>query len=368
MNRNKNIYVIIISLFTLIMAACSNDRDAEPRLTLPYRIVGTIYQDSLHHDSAIFVYVDDHRSLQCDTLPVVRGHFAFDGSTADIDELHIYDCSGTYHHMYATGGMNTEIEIDSIGKLIYISTDTLNGWLAETEEVVSQRDTKDIVRIIDSICHSQPSNIASGLLIWQHIDDIADSLTVQRLLGSITTEAKPEWLTSNIERHWLSGRERYRKGQRLTAPKLPAADTIIDMAESRRDGMMILLWADHTPASIDTLRELPPRVARQYGLYKYEKKVFDANRRPKRMRLVSICLSAADSLTWHKAVDNLPGQHVWLSGGASDPRIASWYVDKLPLAIVVDQFNNITAIDVWGEELDAGIRRLPNKAMSDRSN
>ena len=86
----------------------------------------------------------------------------------------------------------------------------------------------------------------------------------------------------------------------------------------------------------------------------------EKKRRPKRVDIMTVCLHAADSAAWKKAIDKLPGYHVLLQSGFSDPTMKSWKITTVPYNIITDRFSNIQDSYLWGKDLRDALEKTPS--------
>ena len=329
-------------------------RDTPQLVPRPYRLSGRIWQDSLRHDSIMQLWVDRHGELLRAELPVVRGHFSWQGETNGIDELRLCDTRGRIWHMYAGPQWELEVEIDSLGRLTHLGPDTVNTWLAEIGQRIDTTASKSLrIACLDSVCRSDTASLRSALLLMQTVPLIDDSIMVRRLLGALSPSARPEWVVERIDA-CLDAASVVTSG-RLPDIEIVAPDTTFRTHEIGHSGKLFLFWAEWDSVSVDTMQQVARRVARDYGLYG---RTAAKSRYPKRMEIVTVCLSATDSARWKTLISDVPGIHALYPAGFSDPRVRKWKIRTLPYAVLTDAYGNVYGQGGWGTGIDHNIERF----------
>lgn len=345
--------------------ACGSGRQEgrEAPEARPYRLTGTVAQDSLHRDAPLTLYTDSHGRLQCDTLPVAGGRFSHSGRTADVDELYLYDAAGRAFRLYATGGQELEVRIDSAGCLHLPEADSLNAWLREAEAALDTTAADALQPTLDSLCLHSRSHVRAALLLRRYLPQLADSVGIRRTLGALAPQAKPAWLMQDIDDVLDRRSALLKAGGTATACKIQTRDTLVNLLDTHPNGYLMLFWADYAPLSLDSL-SLMDRIARQYGLYGHEQDFLrrHKDRQPKRLELLTVCLHAADSAAWLAAVKDVPGLHAWMPAGLNDPRLRQWGVEQVPQVMLINQSGAVMATE-WGAALREAIGRLPDRAQ-----
>ena len=363
----KSSRLLLVFLAAIVCSCMDFHRDTPQLAPRPYRLSGRIWQDSLRHDSVMQLWVDRHGELLHAELPVVRGHFSWQGETAGIDELRLCDTRGHMWHMYAGPHWELEVEIDSAGRLAHLGADTVNTWLAEIGPRIDSTASKSLrIACLDSVCRSDTGSVRSALLLMQMVPLIDDSIMVRRLLGALSPAARPDWVTDRIDA-CLDAASVITSG-RLPDIGIVTPDTTFRTHEIGRNGKLFLFWAEWDSVSADTMRQVARRVARDYGLYG---RTALRSRYPKRMEIVTVCLSATDSVRWKTLVSDVPGIHALCPAGFSDPRIRKWKIRTLPYAILTDAYGNVYGQGSWGEYIDRNIARfadiIPSRNDKDKT-
>lgn len=332
--------VSLLSAFVLLSCSESNQRVTEGS---PYFLSGTLWQDSTTVDSLVTLIVDRHEfsfSAEGDSmpiyeelvLPVVGGHFSYQGKTpVDADELYLYDQHGHVARLYGTSGAQLDIKILQNGSI-----------------KLSPSDSTDLMRVLE---------------IRDSIPLLMDSLRVRRILGGMPESAKPAWLLSSINTLLDQMSKGIGKSTRLPRINLQLTDTIYPLLSTRPEYLLLYFWSEDVASSKDSL-QLFKSIAKDYGLYDYANtfaKDKSTTRRPKarRIELVSVCMSAKDSLSWQSEVKALPGRHTLLKGGYAHPLATVCQIHQLPNIIFVDRFGNYQVSNVWGTELYKWLDKAP---------
>lgn len=363
MLKMKNIRVSMAALSALALTACGGQKEAEQETNRePYSITAVMPADSAV--TTVGVEVDTHGRLLSEQVPVSRGHFAYQGTASGIDEVYLLLSGGNLCRMYAYGGMQSELSIDSAGRVAFAGSDTINGWLQEHQARFEGLSHQDSRKLMDSIVEAESASMRAALLLRDEVAAFNDSLYVRRQIGRFSEAGQPAWLVKAVE-NLLDVRGRSLKvNTRLKMSEFRDHELAqYDLKLTRQKSMLMLFWADTDSASVDSLRSLPD-IARQYGLYEYEAKFKTTkDHRPKHIEFMTFCLHAQDSAAWLKAVDGIPGRHVYLTAGLADPRIMPWGIRSLPYNIVVDRFGNIQGYGRWGQDLRVVLNRAPNVAL-----
>ncbi len=349
---------VMLTALTLLAGCMDFHRDdkvlAVPR---PYRLSGRIYQDSILQDSVLSLWVDQHDRLLHARIPVSRGSFSWQGETAGIDELRLFDSKGNIWQMYAAGQWDLEIEIDSLRRLTHLGADTVNTWLAEMDELFNSTDSKALhLHWIDSVCRTDNPSVRNALLLLKMLPQIEDSVQVRRLQGSLSAATLPDWIVTRID-DYLDAASRITSG-RLPDFSVVSPDTVFRSHEMGRTGKLYLFWAEWDSVSVDSLRNVTDRIARDFGLYGHTAR---KTKHPKRMEIVTVCLSATDSARWKSLVRDIPGIHALYPAGFSDPRVNKWRISTVPYAVITDAYGNVYLQGKWGTFLDNNIMRFADE-------
>lgn len=346
--------LLLLSALSLLggcMGFHSDESGSAPR---PVRLSGRIWQDSVRHDSVMQLWIDRHGELLHYELPVSRGSFSWQGETNDIDELRLFDTRGGSWHMYGGPNWELEIEIDSLGRLVHLGSDTVNTWLADMDELMRSTDSKSLrIHWLDSTCRADTGALRCALLLLRMLPQVEDSIMVRRLQGSLSAKAQPAWMVTRLE-EYLDAASRIQSG-RLPDFSFVSPDTVFRTHEIGYTGKMFLFWAAWDSVSVDSMRSVTRRVARDFGLYG-EKAV--KSRHSKRMEIATVCLSATDSARWQSLLRDVPGRHALYPAGFSDPRVRKWKISTVPYIVVIDAYGNVYGQDVWGEKLDRELSRF----------
>lgn len=361
MKTFKAILYIIITL--LVVASCSKSNSREESGDV-YTISGSISQDSATADADLRLFVDKHSHLVEEVLPVLKGRFAYKGTTSGTDELFLIDTKGHIVNFFATAGSQIDLTIDNDGHAIFGGSDSTN--LIYSQLVAEFEDCSEAERraYLDSVCQKYNNSIAPALLIRDRMQLLNDSVHLRQCLGRIASDVKPAWLVNSLEQRFDNPGIQLKKNSRLfPLPKFRTnIDTVfINFNETRLNSLYVYFWADYSQESVDSLSMLVP-LAKYYGLHDYldEYVKRESIRRPKRVDMLTVCLHAADSAAWLKAIDGLPGSHVLLQSGFSNSTLKSWKITKVPYNMIIDRFSNIQDSYLWGQDLRDAFDRTPS--------
>jgi hypothetical protein len=350
MKRFISYLYIVVAL--LVLAACN--RDGGGHTECAYTVEGTFDVDSTVVLDRLVLYTNEHTELHIDSLDLTSSHsFEHTGQTRSVDELYLCSDGGELCRFYATGHSKVKLKFqmqsDTLGVTFEASpNDTINPWLqAQTERfrglMTPQRKTA-----LDTLCHEQPSDVRCALLLRDQVATLQDSVFVRRCLGALSDEAKPDWLMRSIDQILVECTKNPRQSRRLTACKVDTDSTTFDFGASRSDYLLIQIWADYSQASVDSLKVLDKLVNEEYDM--------------KRVKLVTICLSAHDSAWWKSKTEGIEGLHAWVPAGLADERMRKWAVKQVPTMIICDMYNNQQLRNEWGDKLRAQMKRLPNRS------
>lgn len=352
--KQVRLILSLIIIFAFVASCSKNDSEG---IAESYSLVG-----SSTIDSVLYLYIDKHGTLEHHKLVVNAGKFEFHGKTTDVDELMLLDNRGWSTAVFATKGARIELSIDS-AHCVTILGDSLNVRFAE---IVARLDTlggNDLKCDLDSICLQYRHTLLSSLVLRERLSLVSDSVFLRQCMGRLGAEAKPAWMVNAIERLFDSQGDHLKRNVRLNP--LPvwrtASDSIFDFSESRMNATYIYFWAEHSQLSLDSMKNIVP-LAIKYGMHEYFDtwKSLDKSRKPKRVDVLTVCLNAKDSASWLKQIDGLPGEHILLQDGLSNPVLKSWRINKIPYNIIIDRFSNIQDSYRWGKDLQDAIEKMPN--------
>lgn len=341
------------------LAACGKDAERKT-----YLLSGTLWQDSLS-DAEVVLYVGHQGAFEQQVVPVVNGAFSFQGESADMSEITLVYGRHTAH-LYAAPGAEIVVQLDSAGSVVWDGQDSINGWLASHEQVLSTMSSAKTRKYVDSVCHLSTGSIRSTLLLREQMQRLNDSLFVRRCLGSLSDEAKPAWLMRAFNEQFDRLSTKVNRNYRLPRAAMRLAnDSVFNLLDSRQESLLIFFWADYDSASIDSL-VLLNGIARDYGLYDFEEN-FEKEKSPTRSKkmhklaLMTVCLHASDSAAWHSVVDSLPGMHSWIEGGFAHPLLTAFDINDVPANLQADRFSNMQSINKWGKPLVTWLEGTPAK-------
>lgn len=360
--RRSYIYIIMCVVLSCILHACGNGHEGDED-GRTYLVRGAISVDStLVLDNHLVLFTDNHRTMRTDTIRVEKdGTFLFEGhGTSGVDELYLCNEDGELCRFYASGDMEVNLSLTNkepgVLTVEYAqNSDSINGWLQEKKDFLSGKDRLYSRALLDSLLRNYPTDIRVALLLREQMPVINDSLYVRQSLGSLKDVAKPDWMKKSIDQmlHAMgSGKTTYSRRLQTSAFELP--DTIIDLSTSRSDYLLVYFWADYSKTSIDTLRALSRLIDLEYD--------------HKRVSFLSCCLYAQDSAMWKLYSGYMPGNHTWVKGGFSDPRMRAWNIQVVPSIILMDMYCNQQQRDVWGAELRKALDRIPNRIGYQKKN
>lgn len=365
MKSLKAIFSIIITL--LFVASCGKSDSVNTGEE--YTLSGVISQDSASVDADLLLIIDKHSELVQESLPVLKGKFAYKGHTTSGDELFIIDTKGRSVSVFAVGGAQIEVNIDQNGVATFAGQDSINQQIAEISMMVDSLDEPKRKEYVDSICTKFKGSIVSGLVIRNKMHMLNDSVLWRQCFGRIEEAVRPQWLVDAIEEQFDRPGLRLKKNWRLNP--LPTFgtdnDTIsYDFSESRVNSMYMYFWADYSQVSVDSLQMLD-LLSREYGLYEYQATYDVKGKYPKRLDIMTICLHAADSAAWLKTIADLPGTHILLNEGMNNSAMLAWHINKVPYNIIIDRFSNVQDSYRWGKDLRDVLERMPNNFSVQRN-
>jgi len=343
-------------LLSFSVCASCGSVGGEEAVGRAYVIKGTVLLDSSWiENNKLLLYADNHKTLVHDSIDLTtEGTFQIERHTNVLDELYLCGAKGELCRFFASGDVEVNLSIvageDEQLKVQYLTTpsDSVNGWLQEQKRLFDNQPHSICRLRIDSLIRNYQNDVRVTLLLRDEIANINDSLDIRRSLGSIREEAKPDWLKKSIDATLKARGSGIQKNtRRLLNAAFETKDTIIDLASSRSDYMLVYFWADYSKPSIDSLRTLANLVSSQYD--------------HKRVSFLSCCLHAEDSAMWRVRVNFLEGQHSWIKGGFSDARMRAWNIQQVPSVILMDMYCNQTQRDIWGGELRRALDRVPTR-------
>ena len=322
-----------------------------------YLVKGTVSLDSAWvANNKLVLFSDNHRSLQQDTIELSKdGMFEFEGHTNGIDELYLCGEKGELCRFYVSGDMEVNLSViatEAEGvkvKFLGEQRDSINNWLAEKASLFEGQSANICRLLMDSLIKEAPSDIRVTLLLRDKMPLIEDSLYIRQCLGSLKDEAKPDWMKMSIDQklNVMGSGKKINLSRRLLAPVFEMKDTTIDLSATRSDYMLVVLWADYSKPSIDTLRAYANLIASEYD--------------HKRVSFLSCCLHAEDSAMFRIRTNFLDGNHTWVKGGFSDMRMRAWNIQEVPSVILMDMYCNQMQKNVWGADLRKALDRIPNR-------
>jgi len=347
------LHILYIFSFLWLLTACHGS--GEENAGRSYLVSGTMQVDSTVVLDRLVLYSDSHISLHADSIILTpQQTFTFEGHSAGFDELYLCSDGGELCRFYATGGMEVGLTLQSQPEGLKVAfavspNDTINPWLQE--QIAHFEALKPVERRteIDSLCHQHSTELRTTLLLRDQIQAISDSVFIRRCLGSLSDEAKPEWLVKSITQLLSETAAEKRINRRLSNAAFQINDsTRFDMSHTRSEYLVIYCWADYDQASVDSLQVLADLLEKEYDM--------------KRQKLLTCCLSIPDSAWWKSKTDNIEGNHTYIPAGLSDPRIYRWRVQRVPSLIICDMYGNVQKRDVWGQPLRDALNRIPNRS------
>lgn len=357
MQRSEFHIFLLFLIASWHLVACSSGSTVADGIE--YNVEVSFDADSIIATQNLYLFIDNHRNISKDTLRINKSLVArYSGITAGTDELFLlWENGNEICHFYATAGANVVINISSKEDALVIDytspSDTLNTWLQQlhiAENIVMAKEelTKQTQHTLDSLKECGETGLRTTLLLREYMPYLGDSIYVRRFMGGITESGKPDWLMKSIDMLYPKLRSSTDYG-RLTAAQFQMNDTIITInTSSRSDYMLLYFWGDYSDASVDSLKALSRRINRDYA--------------DKRLLFLTFCVSAPDSTWWNSKIRYLPiGHHALISGGLADPRISEWAINQAPYNIITDMFTNIQNRDIWDEDLQKALNRIPKR-------
>lgn len=350
------LFLVIVCFSVLSMLVSCNRNGGGSNEGRSYIIKGTVSLDSsMVVDNKLVLFTDNHRSLSQDTVFLSKdGTFEHEGRTNSLDELYLCGEQGELCRFYASGDMEVNLSLTTsedsvIVKYLRPQDDSINGWLQEKKSLFDAQSASIRRLIMDSLIHNNPADVRVTLLLRDMMISFEDSLYIRQSLGSLTDNAKPDWMKKSIDNtlNVVGSGKKSSVNRRLQTATFELPDTIIDLNSSRSDYMLVCFWADYSRASIDSLRALANLIKTEYD--------------HKRVSFMSCCLYSPDSAMWRVRSNFLEGSHTWIKGGFSDSRMRAWEIKQVPSVILMDMYCNQTQRDVWGAELRRALDRLPNR-------
>ncbi len=362
---NRYIYIICVVLCTLSMlvfGSCGNGgADGDGGET--YLVKGTLSADSTYvFGNKLVLFTDNHRALTMDTIRIAKdGSFEHEGQTNGLDELYLCNDEGELCRFYASGNMEVNMTIvgsqeEGVKVEYQQQADSINAWLQHQKALLDGKVRNISRSTIDSLIRNYPTDVRVTLLLREQMAAFNDSLYIRQCLGSLKDAAKPDWIKKSIDvtLSAMGSGKKNPNNRRLQTATFELADTIIDLSTSRSDYLLVCFWADYSKPSIDTLRALAKLIDTEYD--------------HKRVTFMSCCLHAEDSAMWRIRTNFLNGNHTWVKGGFSDPRMRAWNVQQVPGVILMDMYCNQQQRNVWGDELRKALDRLPNRIGYQKKN
>jgi len=347
------IVALLASIVMLLFSACHTS-EGEDNVGRTYQVTATIETDSTIVLDRLVLYTDSHNRLSADSLILTpQRTFVHEGHTASINELYLCSDHGELCRFFAAGGMNVGLTLTNVGDTLVTDFavtegDSINGWLQKEKAFLAQKTAEQCYVHLSQLCHHAPSDLRNTLLIREELVRLQDSIFVRRLLGGLTDEAKPKWLTRSIDRELVATSDYLTRNRRLSAGLFPCDTASFDMSASRTNYLLIYCWADYDSASVDSLKVLDELLEDEYPM--------------KRVEMLTCCLNAPDSAWWQEKMKGIEGHHAWLPAGLSDPRIYAWRLTQVPGLILCDMYNNQQQRNIWGGELRRALDRVPNKS------
>ncbi len=348
----KSLHFPLLLLALSILAACKDGEGSHAERA--YTVECTFDVDSTVVLDHLVLYTDRHTSLGFDSLDLNPQHtFVHTGTTRGLDELYLCSDGGELYRFYATGNTKVAMKMSMASDSLKASFDpsegdSINPWLLQ--QMAHFRTLLGPARkdAIDSLCHQHPHDVRCALLLRDQIEMLKDSIFVRRCLGGLADDAKPDWLMKSIDRSLEENSLRPRPNRRLSPFVMLADSTSFDFSASRSDYLLIHIWSDYSQASIDSLKVVTRLLKDEYDM--------------KRLKLVTICLSAPDSAWWRQQTQGIDGLHAWLPAGFSDERMRKWDIKSVPTVIICDMYNNQQMRDEWGARLRVFLDRVPNRS------
>lgn len=359
----KSLFFVVAWVSLCCLIACSNKETSRA-----YRLSGTFWHDSASANDSMLMFVDNHLGVKSCLVPTVKGAFSYQGETSSVDELTLSFNRQTIH-VYASPGSNISFQVDSLGTISWQTNDSINAWLQFHDRQLQSRDVEARRQYVDSVCRQGKDLIRSALLLREQMNGLNDSLFVRRCLGSLSDEAKPEWLVRVLDSQFDRLSMSANKARRLPRETLSLAnDSTYALLDSRQEALLIFYWADFDSASIDSLYLLKD-IARDYGLYDFEngfekEKSETRSKNVHRIELLTVCIHHTDSAAWLKVVDDLPGKHVWLNSGFAHPLLVNFNITSLPANLMADRFSNVQGQNRWTGKLRSWLENTPSKFKS----
>ena len=317
-----------------------------------YQIHASFANDSTLQLSGLTLYIDNHEGLIVEpiTLSHDRG-FDYKGVAQGIAEAYLCSEGGELSRFYVGEGADVSIRVSAAGTDFGTSAgDSVNTWLQAQIRDFGHWSVNKQRSVMDSLCHKQSADVRCALLLRDEVESLKDSVFVRRCLGALTDEAKPAWLVKSID-EMLREMSDTSMGARRLKPggvfPLQNDSLTFDMSNSRSEYLLIYFWADYSQESIDSLKVLDKIVTDEYG--------------EKRLKLLTCCLSAADSAAWLQHVEDIAGMHSWLPAGLTDVRVRNMHVKGIPTLYLCDMYGNRQQCNVWGRPLRNALERIPYK-------
>lgn len=341
-----------LAVLLVLLAACNKDEAGHGERN--YTVKASFEVDSTVVLDCLVLYSDSHTDFRYDSLDLTAAHtFEHIGTTRSLDELYLCSDGGELCRFYAVGhsvvSMRFSMQSDSmVVTFDPASGDTINPWLQEQRSHFGTLKLEQKKADLDTLCHERPGDVRCALLLRDQIEVVNDSMFVRRCLGALDNEAKPDWLMKSIDQILDHSTKRPRSYRRLLACTMQGDSAAFDFGASRGDYLLIHIWGDFSQASVDSIKVLSQLANEEYDM--------------KRLKLVTICLSASDSTWWRQQTTGIQGLHFWLPAGLGDERMRKWNVKEVPTVIVCDMYNNQQLRNDWGEKLRAQLNRIPNRS------
>lgn len=305
-----------------------------------YSVTGQYMRGGKISADSIFVYVmaDRHDTLiDAHLLVDASGRFSFTSEATDVSEIFMETSDGRVARMYAVPGGGYEVTIDSVGRVTFASSDTLNGWLQQVADTLALRSLALRRAMVDSLCGLYPASLRTTLMLRDRMPLLGDTLFVRRCLGRLSPAAKPAWLMADVDRFMDTNFEIQRRNHVLKNFSFTDMEgKSFSLTSLNRDAQLLAFWADYDTLSLQALEKLAAW-GREYGVGDENLARLRKQRdgKPRQLGMLTFCLHVADSAAWRAAVREIPGRHVWLKEGFNHPAVRTWAVRQLPASLLL---------------------------------
>lgn len=341
-NQMRNIFAILSFVILLAAASCGDEEGFIIKceiegldthgLEMVYMTRGGVSRASFHP-------VDGKVELKgSSTQPTLVEVFMLDGTR-------LFSC-------VASDGdrMKVKMKLDDTGSLTVTGQDAsrdYSAFVAQHDSLLTHGTDAEVNRLIADAVRSNPSSMASTLLMVTHFRTAGYELQADSLLSEIAPEARPALLSGSYastvgEQVTTSARGEVRAFTLRMGLDSLGHDTIVRYIPSMQSYSLLAFTDTRKPDSI---------ISRLRKLRKDHTK--------RRLKIIEVSLTA-DSAMWHASVkgDSMNWYQAWAPGGTSGREIRRLAVPRAPFYIVTDSLGTQLYRGTSAYQADTLIRSL----------